>query len=118
MVDRKTVSVMTEAQFSATITSKGAAYTYPLIEKPNVTNIERTMQMSRIPPYFVYYGFENDHYAALILERIMSVTSITSNIFTHLHCFLRDCLTSHNTGDNKSYVESNELTAFPSMKAR
>ena len=33
MVERKTVAVMTEAQFTATITAKGAAYTYPLLAK-------------------------------------------------------------------------------------
>ena len=29
IVERKTVAVMTEVQFSATITAKGAAYTFP-----------------------------------------------------------------------------------------
>ena len=82
MVERKTVSVIIEAKFTATITAKGAVYTYPLLAKYNVTNTERTMQMTPIPPYFVYDRFENDLYAALILERIMSVSSTTSNMFT------------------------------------
>ena len=60
MVEMKTVAVMTEARFSATITAKGAAYTYPLLAKSNVTNTEQTMQMAPISPYFVYDGFEND----------------------------------------------------------
>ena len=101
MVERKTVSVMTESQFTATITAKGAAYTYPLLAKSNVTNTEQTMQMAPISPYFVYDGFENDLYAVLILERIMSVSSTTSNMFTRLQYFLRACLTSHNVGNNK-----------------
>ena len=101
MVDRKTVAVMTEAQFIATITSKGAAYTYPLLEKSNVTNTQQTMQMDPITTYFVYDGFENDLDAALFLERIVSVSSTTSNMFTHLKYFLRACLTSQNVGDNK-----------------
>ena len=37
MVESKTVAVMKEAQFTATITEKGVAYTYPLLEKSNVT---------------------------------------------------------------------------------
>ena len=51
---------MTEAQFTTTITAKGAAYTYPLLAKSNVMNTDRTIQMAPIPPYFVYDGFEND----------------------------------------------------------
>ena len=87
MVERKTVVVITEAQFTATIADKGAAYTYPLLEKYNVMNTEQTMQMALIPPYFVYDGFKNDLDAALILERIMSVSSTTSNTFTPLIFF-------------------------------
>ena len=84
---------MIEAKFTATITAKGAVYTYPLLEKSNVTNTELTMYMALIPPYFVYDGFENDLDAALILERMMSVFSKTSNMFTYLQYFLRTCLT-------------------------
>ena len=87
IVERKTVGVITEAQFTATITAKGAAYTYPLLAKSNVTNTEQTMHMAPITPYFVYDGFENDLNAALILERIMSGYSTTSNMFTHLQLF-------------------------------
>ena len=117
MVDKNKVAVTIEAKLTATITTKGAAYIYPLLEKSNVTNTERTMYMALIPPYFVYYGFENDLDAALILERMMSVFSKTSNMFTYLQYFLRTCLTSQNVGDTKSYVGRNELTAAPSMAA-
>ena len=34
MVDRNTVAAMIEAKFTATITAKGTAYTYPLLENP------------------------------------------------------------------------------------
>ena len=75
------------------------------------------MQMAPIPLYFVYDGFENYLDAALILERIMSVSSTTSNMFTHLQYLVHVLLTSHNVGDNKSYVGINELAAAPSMTA-
>ena len=39
-------------------------------------------------------------------------------MFTQLQFFLRDCLTSHNAGDNKPYFGGNELKAAPSMEAR
>ena len=52
-------------------------------------NTEQTMQIAPIPPYFVYDGFENDLDAVLILERIMSVSSTMSNMFTHLQFFAR-----------------------------
>ena len=74
--------------------------------------------MDPIPPYLVYYGFEKDLDAALVLERILNASTTTSNMLTHLHNFLRACLTSHNTGDNKPYVGNNELAAAPSMAAR
>ena len=48
----------------------------------------------------------------------MSVSSTTSNMFTHLQYFLRACLMSHNAGYNNPYVGSNELTSAPSMAAR
>ena len=38
MVERKTVAVITEAQFTATITAKGVAYKYPHLAKSNFTN--------------------------------------------------------------------------------
>ena len=108
---------MAEAKFAATITYKGAAYTYPFLEKSNVINTKKNMHMAPIPPYFVYDGFENDLDAALILELIMSSSSTTSNIFTHLQYVFGACLTSHNAGDNKPYVGSNELTEAHSMAA-
>ena len=117
MVDRNTVDATTEEKFTANITAKGEANTYPLLEKSNVTNTERTIYMVLIPPYLVYDGFENDLDAALIFEHIMSVLSTTSNMFTHLQYFLRSCLTSHKMWDNKPYVRSNDLTAAPSMAA-
>ena len=88
MVEKKTMAVMTEAQFSTTITSKGATYTYPLLAKSNVMNSEQTMQMAPIPPYLVYDGFEKDLDTALVLERILNFSTKTSNMLTHLHNFL------------------------------
>ena len=76
------------------------------------------MQMDLIPPYLAYDGFEKYLEAALVLERILNVSTTTSNIMTHLHNFLRACLTSHNAGDNKPYVGNNELAAAPSIAAR
>ena len=76
------------------------------------------MQMALIPPYFVYDGFENGLDSEIILERIMSVSSTTSNMFTHLQYILRACLTSNNAGYNKPYVGSNEIISATSMAER
>ena len=117
MVEKKTMAVMTEAQFSTTITSKGATYTYPLLDKSNVTNSEQTTKMAQILPYLVCDGFEKDLDMTLVLERIINVSTKTSNMLTHLHKFVCACMTPHNTGDNKPYVGNDELAAAPSMAA-
>ena len=83
------MAVITKAQLSATITDKGVAYKYPLLAKYNVANTEQIMQMAPIPPYFIYDGFENDLDAALILERIMSFSSTTSNVCSSSILFAR-----------------------------
>ena len=60
VVEPKTVSVMTVYQFSKIITSKGAGYSYPLLALNAVNTSGEIMQISPIPPYFVYDGFEQD----------------------------------------------------------
>ena len=47
----KTVSVMSKAQFSSTLMSKGAGYSYPLVVKTAVSTTADIMQFDPIPAY-------------------------------------------------------------------
>ena len=87
VVEPKTVSVMTVAQLSTSITPRGARYSYPLLALNAVNTSGEIMQIAPIPPYFVYDGFEKDLDVALVLERVMSVNPSANNMFTHLNFF-------------------------------
>ena len=87
VVEPKTVTVMTVDQFSASINYKGAGYSYPLLAQNAVNTTGGIMQISPIPPYFVYDGFEQDLDAALVLGCVMSVNPTINNMFTHLNFF-------------------------------
>ena len=118
VVEPKTVAVMTVAQLSTSIISKGAGYSYPLLAQNAVNMPGGIMQISPIPPYFVYDGFEIYLDAALVLERVMSVNPSVNNMFNHLKLFLSMWLSAHNAGDCKPYLVGTELSAAPSMPAR
>ena len=72
----KTVSVMSEAQFSSTLMSKGAGYSYPLVAKNAFSTTADIIQFAPIPEYYVFDAFEQDINAALVLERVMSDISV------------------------------------------
>ena len=96
MVEEQMVATMTETQFLTALTNKGVGYTYPLLTWIAVTTTEEMMQIAPIPPYFVYYGFNNDLDAACVLERIISVNPGETDGMKHLKHFLCACLTTHN----------------------
>ena len=75
------------------------------------------MQFVPIPEYYVCDAFEQGINAALVLERVMSDSSVASNMMTHLKQFLRDFLSSHNASDNKPYIGDTVLSTAPSMPA-
>ena len=104
MVEKQTVATMTENQFSSTLTTKGAGYTYPLLNQIAVTTMEDMMQMAPIPSYFVYNRFDKDMDAACVLERVMLVSPIETDGIKHLKKSLQECLTSHNAGNKNPYV--------------
>ena len=79
---------MTDRQFSENLTTKEAGYLYPLLQRLNVTNTDKTMKLAPIPPYYVYDGFEKDLDAACVLERIMTVDPTETESLKHLKNFL------------------------------
>ena len=91
LVEPKTVAVMTVAQFSTSITSKGAGYLYPLLTRNAVNTSGEIMQTSPIPPYFIYDRFEKNLDTALVFERVMSVNPSINNMFTHILFLISDC---------------------------
>ena len=113
-VDVLTMSAM---QFSTALTEKGANYSHPLLARARVADTSSLMQISPIPPFLVYDGFETNLDAAEVLERVLAADTEGSNMYTHLMAFLRACLSSHNINDNKPYVEHTILVA-PSADAR
>ena len=104
MVEKQTVATMTKNQFSSTLKTKGAGYTYPLLNQIAVTTTEDMMQIEPTPLYFVYDRFGNDLDAACVLERVMLVSPIETDGIKHLKKSLQECLTSHNAGNKNPYV--------------
>jgi len=109
---------MTDIQFKATLTTKGERYTYPLLPRNQVTELERMLQIAPIPAYFIYDGFETDLDATLVYERIICHCTGEIDMITHLKRFLRSCVTAHNAGDAKPYVDTAALSSAPSTNAR
>ena len=87
VVELNMAVVMTVAQFSTRIISKGAGYLYPLLTRNAVNTSGEIMQTSPIPPYFIYDRFEKKLDTALVFERVMSVNPSINNMFTHLELF-------------------------------
>ena len=76
------------------------------------------MQLAPILLYLVYDGFETDLDAALVLERVMGAADTALAMFDHVKHFLRACLSTHNSADNKPYVIGTEFSMAPSMASR
>ena len=66
----KTVSVMSEAQFSSTMMSKGVDYSYPLVAKNAGSTTTDIMKFVPIPEYYVYDAFEQDLNALIFIKRV------------------------------------------------
>ena len=71
-----------------------------------------------MPPYFVYDGFEGDLDAGLVYERLLQHNDKENEMFSHLKSFLRACLSSHNAGDEKPYVDTTVFASTPAVQAR
>ena len=69
--------------------------------------------MASIPPYFIYDGFEGDLDAALVYECLIRHNDVADDVFAHLKIFLRACLSSHNSTDEKPYVDATVFDATP-----
>ena len=76
------------------------------------------MKVALIPTYFVYDGFEGDLDATLVYESLMRHNNVEDEMFEHFKTFLRACLSSHNTADEKPYVDATVFAATPVWKAR
>ena len=117
-VEPDTVSLMTVTKFSTSITLRGAGYSYPLLAQNAVNTTGGIMQISPIPPYFVYDGFEIYLDAALVLERVMSVNPSVNNMFNPLKFLLSACVSEHNSGNCKPYLVVIALSAASNMSAQ
>ena len=117
--DSNKVACMSEEVFEQRLRDKGgASYTWPLATRNNVTTSEEVMQICPIPAFLVFDGFEVDIDAALILERVLTSAHKDTPMMVHASKFLRCCLSSHNSGDNKPYLQHETLLALPSTAAR
>ena len=68
---------MTKAQFQTTLETKGADYSYPLLQKTHITTSTEVMAFFPIPPFLVYDGFERDLDAAVVYERLICHVPVT-----------------------------------------
>jgi hypothetical protein len=112
------VAVMTDEQFTTTLTDKGPNFAYPLLANNRVLETKPILQIAPIPTYLVYDGLNQDLNAADILERLMSLDTVDNEMYTHLKHMLLACLCSHNVNQNKPYIAQQYLMAPPVIPAR
>ncbi len=113
--------VMTHAQCSTTLTTKGANYSWPLLPNSQVTTSAPVMKLAPIPCFLVYDGIQHQLDAAEVYERILKKQDLTENsknMYQHLRRFLRSCLQSHNKTANNPSLDLNVVAAAPSPEAR
>ena len=115
---RNRVETMMETQFSNQLQRAGTRYSHPLLQRCSVTTSEEVMQVSPIPAYLVYDGFDCDVDAACLLERVHNNNFTSLDSGKHLQHLLRACLTAHNAGDNKPYVTDNSFSCTALGRAR
>lgn len=107
---------MQQDQFSNTLMVKGIEFLYPLLAKNVITTTEEIVEFVSISAYSVYDRLDGDLNRALMLDQVMSASSITSDMMTHLRHFLRSCLSSHIVSDNNHYVTRLLFSATPSIQ--
>lgn len=117
-MEKEEVAVMTDTQFTFTLTVKGADFLHPLLSRNRITGTKPIMRIAPIPTYLVYDGLNQDLNAALILERLMSVDTDGIEMYEHLRYFLLACLAAHNTNQPKPYIAQQYLMAPPVNSAR
>ena len=116
--NQKEVSVLTEAQFTATVTAKGENYPYPLVASRYITEKKLLMKLAPIPAYFVYDGFHHDLNAGLVYERLMKHNNVENDMFTYLKHFLRGCISGQPGGGPRPYLKEDVFSSPPSAEAR
>ena len=119
ILNTASVGVMTHDQFSTALTTKGVNYAHPLLAKIHVTENKDIMQLAPVPPFLVYDGWNSDLEAADVYERILHLEDTEGiEMFLHLKHFLLSCLSTHNAGDAKPYVNHTTLLTTPSTQSR
>ena len=83
---------------------KKTDYTYPLIPRTHTTNSSQVMCISPVSADMVYYGFENDLDAEIILERLFTLDVDNSPMLSNVQSFLLAYITAQGQNDEKPYV--------------
>jgi hypothetical protein len=117
VLNRAEIASMTEAQFTAALTTQGNNFTYPLVARLHINTTQNLMKLAPIPPFLVYDGINQDLNAANILERLMTINTDDIPMYDHLKNFLRACVSSHHLPNNKPYLPLEALLAPPSASA-
>ena len=117
-ITENNVGVMTDEQFTFTLTVKGPEFLHPLLARNRILDTKPILQLAPIPTYLVYDGLNQDLNAALILERLMTVETDGIDMYMHLRHMLLACLSSHNQNQPKPYIAQQFLLAPPSIPAR
>jgi hypothetical protein len=117
-LNKNVTATMTTEQFRSTVTARGPDFQHPLLTRNRVLTEQDIMQISPIPAYLVYDGFNKDLHAGLILERLFSIETEGIEMFQHLQSFLLSCLSAHSQNDNKPYIAQQHLLNPPTAPAR
>ena len=104
ILTRQNVPHITVDQFKAKITEKKTDYTYPLIRRTHTTNSSQVMCISPVSADMVYYGFENDLDAEIILERLFTLDVDNSPMLSNAQTFLLACITAQGQNGEKPSI--------------
>ena len=67
------IVTITVKQFSTKVTEKRTTYIYHLLARSNVSDTTEILQVTPIPPFLVYDGFEKELNAAEVLEQVLAM---------------------------------------------
>ena len=116
--ERREVSTMDAADFSAAVATRGAHFNYPLLPDTSLTKVSSIMKIAPLPAYFVYDGIQGDLHAGLVYERLLMHSAEDNAMLVHAKSFLLACLAGQLQRDAKPYMSGNIFSAPASAEAR
>eukprot|EP00957_Ditylum_brightwellii_P192134 14625813-Ditylum_brightwellii.AAC.1 len=112
------MSCLLEKDMNAKVQSQPANWHYFLPRDLGNKDIESIMQISPLPAFLVYNGFEKDIHMEELYERVLGLDDHTEPYVVHCLNFLWACMVKRNVNDPKPFVDPTVFMAMPLSEAK